>query len=146
MSALSTILGRAGVETLAVLDAQIDVPVLTGVPQAQGDILVMPSGSRRRATTPIPRAGVLVVRSEAGSNTHSLHSWDGPTCYYDAFDGGLVVGLLTVPDGATAYLVHTEEHGANAVGPCTYTVRRQREQGDRPADRWDPDDIRFVCD
>lgn len=159
MTALSTILGRAGVETLAVLDARIDVPVLTGVPQAQGDILVMPSGSRRRATTPIPREGVLVVRSAAGSNTHSLHSWDGPSCCYDAFDGGgTIVGLLTVPDGATAYLVHTEEHGANAFGPGTYTVRRQRERSDHSVERRDVADgprplvlsagrgVRFVCD
>lgn len=146
MTALSTILGRAGVEALAVLDAQIDVPALAGVPQAQGDLLVLPSAAPRRATTPIPRAGVLVVRSESGGNTHSLHSWDGPGCFFDPADG-LVVGLLTVPDGATAYLVHTEEHGANAFGPGTYTIRRQREQGNRRPDAGHMDDgTRLVAD
>lgn len=88
-----------------------------------------------------PAAGTVVVRAESSSaNTHSLHSWDGPGCYYDArppVARGLVLGVLTVPPGATAYLVHTEEHGANGIGPGTYEIRRQREQAD---------EIRMVAD
>ena len=138
---LGAVLERAGVDTLGVLDAQIDVPVLTGLAQAQGDLLVLPRPDKPAASTPIPAAGVLVVRAESsGGNTHSLHSWEGPGCFYDerpAGGTGLVLGVLTVPDGATAYLVHTEEHGANAFGPGTYEIRRQREQAD---------EIRVVAD
>ncbi len=141
MTTLATVLDRAGIDALGVLDAQIDVPVLTGLAQAQGDLIVLPRPNKQAATTEIPAAGVLVVRAESsGGNTHSLLSLDGPGCFYDARDGGdtgLVLGVLTVPDGATAYMVHTEEHGANAFGPGTYEVRRQREQAD---------EIRMVAD
>lgn len=128
---LATILDHAGIDTLGVLDAQVDVPVLTGLAQAQGDLLVLPRPNKQAATTPIPTEGVVVVRAETSTgNTHSLHTLDGPVCYFDVRDPGparLVLGVLTVPDGATAYLVHTEEHGANAFGPGTYEIRRQRE-------------------
>lgn len=141
-STLGSILDRAGIDTLGVLDAQVDVPVLTGLAQAQGDLIILPRPMKQAATTPIPAAGALVVRAESsGGNTHSLHSFDGPGCYWDASadggDTGLMLGVLTVPDGATAYLVHTEEHGANAFGPGTYEIRRQREQAD---------EIRMVAD
>lgn len=141
MATLGNILDLAGVDTLGVLDAQVDVPVLTGLAQAQGDLIVLPRPNKRAATTPIPAAGVMVVRAESsGGNTHSLHSFDGPGSFYDtrdSGDSGLVLGVVTVPDGATAYMVHTEEHGANAFGPGTYEIRRQREQAD---------EIRMVAD
>lgn len=143
-STLGSILDRAGVDTLGVLDAQVDVPVLTGLAQAQGDLIILPRPHKQAATKEVPAAGALVVQAESsGGNTHSLHSWDGPSCYWDASGGegsgnsGLVLGTLTVPDNATAYLVHTEEHGANAFGPGTYEIRRQREQAD---------EIRLVAD
>ena len=127
---LGSILDRAGISPLGVLDTQIDVPILTGA-QRQGDVIVLPRPNRAPATTPSPAAGVQVVRAEASANTHSLMSWDGPGCFFDADtsggDSGLVLGTLTVPDGASAYLVHTEEHGANGIAPGTYELRRQRE-------------------
>lgn len=131
MQKLAAILDRAGVTDLGVLDAQIDVPVLTGA-QRQGDILILPRPNKAAATTPIPAAGVQVVRAEASSNTHTIHSWDGPGCFFDpdtrgGGDSGLVLGVLTVPAGATSYLVHSEEHGANGIGSGTYELRRQRE-------------------
>lgn len=130
MANLGQILDHAGVAALGVLDTQIEVPVLTGG-QRQGDLLILPRPNKTAATTSIPQAGVTVVRGETSSgNTHSLHSLDGVASYYDVRDpgpAGLVLGVLTVPDGATAYLVHTEEHGANAFGPGTYEIRRQRE-------------------
>ena len=130
MAKLADILNRAGIDTLSVLDAQVDVPILTAG-QRQGDLLILPRPNKAAATTPIPQAGVTVVRAETSTgNTHTLHSWDGPGSFLDVRDpgpAGLVLGVLTVPDGATAYLVHTEEHGANAVGPGTYEIRRQRE-------------------
>lgn len=128
---LGQILDRAGIGTLGVLDAQIDVPILASVVQRQGDVIVLPRPNKPAATTPIPAAGVVVVRAEtSAANTHTLHSWTGP-CFFDASPGGgdtgLVLGTLTVPDAASAYLVHTDEHGANGIGPGTYELRRQRE-------------------
>lgn len=135
---LVEILDRAGVDTLGVLDAQIDVPVISDLPQFQGDVSVWVRPKEKPATTPVPQSGAVVVRAEASSgNTHSLHTWDGPTCFWDERPDGVRLGVLTVPDGATAYLVHTEEHGANAFGPGTYVVHRQREQAD---------EIRMVAD
>jgi hypothetical protein len=126
---LRTVLDRAGVGTLGVLDSEIDVPILTGA-QRQGDVIVLNRPNRAPAATPIPASGVQVVRAEASSNTHTLHSWDG-SCFFDADptggETGLTLGTLTVPEGASAYLVHTEEHGANGIGPGTYELRRQRE-------------------
>lgn len=127
---LGSILDRAGIGTLGVLDTQIDIPILTGA-QRQGDVIVLPRPNKQAATSPVPAAGVQVVRAEASANTHSLMSWDGPGCFYDTDptggDSGLVLGTLTVPDGASAFLLHTEEHGANGIGPGTYEIRRQRE-------------------
>lgn len=129
---LGQILDRAGIGTLGVLDTEIDVPILAGVVQRQGDVLIVPRPNKARATTPIPATGIQVVRAETSTaNTHSLLSWDGQ-CFFDidrtgGGDTGLVLGVLTVPAGAAAYLVHTEEHGANGVGPGTYELRRQRE-------------------
>lgn len=136
---LETILNRAGLDVLSVLDAQVGVPVLAGLAQAQGDLIILPRPNTRAATTAIPQVGAMVVRAESsGGNTHSLHSWSGPACYYDSRSSeGLTLGVLTVPDGATVYLVHTEEHGANGFGPGTYEIRRQREQAD---------EIRMVAD
>ena len=129
MNNLGAILDRAGIGTLGVLDTEIEVPILTGA-QRQGDVLVLPRPNKPAATTPIPTAGVQVVRAEASANTHSLQSWDGQ-CFFDADptggDSGLTLGVLTVPAGASAYLLHTEEHGANGIGPGTYELRRQRE-------------------
>lgn len=128
MHTLGEILDRTDTSQIGVLDAQIAVPALAG-PQAQGDLLILPRSTSTPATTPIPAAGVEVVRSEAGGNTHSLHSLDGPASYWNPDLGGseLDLGVLTVPAGAAAYLVHTEEHGANAIAPGTYVIRRQRE-------------------
>lgn len=138
MTKLATILDRAGIDRLGVLDADITIPTLCGV-QAQGDLLILPRPNKAAATTPIPQTGVEVVRAEQGGNTHTLLSMDGPGCYWDAADtrSGVVLGTLTVPAGASAYLVHSEEHGANAVGAGTYEIRRQREQAD---------EIRMVAD
>ncbi|MGD9749704.1 MAG: hypothetical protein AB7W59_01795 [Acidimicrobiia bacterium] len=137
---LGDILDRAGVGTLGVLDSEIEVPILAGVVQRQGDVLVLPRPGKR-ASTAIPAAGVTVVRAETSTaNTHTLLSWDG-SCLFDVDrtggDSGLVLGVLTVPAGASAYLVHSEEHGANGIGPGSYELRRQREQAD---------EIRMVAD
>jgi len=124
MATLENVLNHAGVSAGGVLDTQIEVPILTG-PQRQGDVAWKSAPKAKPATTPIPTTGVQVVKSEASPNTHALHNWDG-VCFFDFRSGvGSTLGVLTVPDGASAYLVHTEEHGANGVGPGTYEFTGQ---------------------
>lgn len=103
-----------------------DIPVLAGL-QCQGDLAIIPTRPGLHATTiGVPPEGVPVVRGENGGHTHLLVGenilWSPST---DEFD----IGTVTVPVGAVGWLLHPE-HGANAFGPGTYRVRRQREQAD----------------
>lgn len=125
-------LALAGVTVPQHLAADAEVPVLTG-PQAQGDLLVVPAvppdGIRWE---PVAAAGVQVVHGEATGNTHWLHRGFGATgvrwARSDPSVGDqLVVGYLAVPAGESALLIHTDEHGANGIGPGRFAVRRKRE-------------------
>jgi len=107
------------------LVAQAEVPVLAGT-QRQGDLLIRPT--TMPATTPVPRSGVQLVVGEETGNTHWL---DGPGVCFDRRDGGRadpLLGVVTVPDGRVGYVTHTDEHGANAVAPGSYEIRRARVQ------------------
>jgi len=110
-----------GLEVPAHIDATDPIPVLTGL-QAQGDVYVIPTDPTTKAGAPIPTEGVVVVE---GVNRHVLA---GDGLWSDGGSGFGDVGTLTVPDGGTAYLFHSEEHGANGIGAGTYVLRRQREQ------------------
>lgn len=120
------------------LDAQISPPVVAGVPQAQGDLLVIPwpadAAPERRAASvaaaaPIPTPGIAVVRGQGG-NTHLLVDPDRAGVGWAPESGdGQTLGTLVVPPGAVAFLDHPE-HGRNATGPGVYVIRRQREQAD----------------
>lgn len=132
------LIDRHGVEIDPHLDREALVPVSCGL-QRQGDVIVIPAAivpPPSNAQTPVPRAGVAVVRGEAGGNTHLLLA-DGPVLYDPAPPASaLTLGVLTVGAGATAYLAHPE-HGYAGIGVGVYTVRRQREQAD---------EIRIVAD
>jgi hypothetical protein len=115
------------------LEGSAEIPVLHGL-QAQGDVLVLPAvlagfiGTGN--PTPVPPEGIEVVRGENGAHPHLLVA-DGPGVIWDskAIDGfGLGLGVLDVPEGSTAYLLHPE-HGANGIGAGIYSIRRQRELG-----------------
>jgi hypothetical protein len=72
---------------------------------------------------------VQIVRGEATGNTHWLHrGFDSPGVRWAAADDSLVLGRLSVPEGESALLIHTDEHGANGIGPGTYALHRKREQ------------------
>jgi hypothetical protein len=131
MATFETVLAVHSVAIPAHLAAQATVPVLRGL-QRQGDLLIVPAADE--ATTPVPQEGCPLVVGEATGNTHWLHG-AGPI-FFDREDGH-VVGTLTVPQGSVAYLVHTEEHGANGMGSGSYSIRRARE--------W-ADEIRLVAD
>ena len=126
MQTLHQLITRHGSDVLEHLDRQATIPV-TDAPQIQGDVSILPV-TRVAATTPVGPAGVAVVRGENGGNTHSLHG-DGPILF-DAFTGGgMILGILTVPAGSTAWLAHPE-HGYMGIAPGTYSIGRQREQAD----------------
>lgn len=119
--------------------AELIVPCLTG-PQRQGDVMIIPRpplGSAERKVMAIVDknmglvgpAGVAVVRGEATGNTHLLHAegvvrWSA----HDGQPGDVTLGILEVEEGAAAYLIHTDEHGANGIGPGTYVLHGKREQ------------------
>jgi hypothetical protein len=115
-------------EVLDYLDRDATLPVVS-VAACQGDVSIFRANGGE-AVTPVPAAGVPVVRGEAGGNTHSLHAI-GPV-FFDfapARSTGLAIGTLTVPEGSTAVLLHPE-HGGLVIEPGTYRVGRQREMAD----------------
>ncbi len=131
MHTYGSALALIGVTVPDHLEAAADVPVLSA-PQAQGDLLIVPAtGGPELHWSVLPDSGEQVVHGEATGNTHWLHRgfdspgvrWARPT---DGPDG-LVVGYVEVPEGQSALLVHTDEHGANGIGPGVYAIHRKRE-------------------
>lgn len=112
----------------------IEVPVLTG-PQRQGDVGVFPRpalGAAEPKGSLVPAEGVAVVVGEATRNMHLLQS-DGPVFWSPAVAqpaGSVLLGILDVPDGSTAWLIHTDEHGVNGIGPGCYRLTGKRTQLD----------------
>lgn len=132
MHTYGTALALAAVEIPGHLQADAEVPVLTG-PQAQGDLMVVPVDRVPAGLVPslVTAAGVQVVTGEATGNTHWLHAgFDSPGVAWTRVDRGLTIGYVTVPEGQTALLVHTDEHGANAIGAGVYAVHGKREMAD----------------
>jgi hypothetical protein len=127
MHTYASALALSGIDVPAHLTADAEIPVLTG-PQAQGDLLVVPVAAPQHATwTAIPAAGVQLIRGEQTGNTHWLHQgFDSPDVRWAPEADNLRVGHLLVPPGQSALLLHTDEHGANAIGPGTYAIHRKR--------------------
>jgi hypothetical protein len=123
-------------EVLAALAADADVPVITGEPLPQGDLLLIPAGGQvPPATVPVARDGAELVRGQGGH----VHLLLGAVLWAPGAPGAQTVGTVTVPDGETGYLAHGDgtpvsalsrdaEHAVVAFGPGTYVIRRQREQ------------------
>ncbi len=112
------------------LVADAEVPVLTGA-QAQGDLLVFRQGASPTLRWQIlPAEGRRLVEGEATGNTHWLHpGFESTGVLWADPDGGPPqrLGWLRVPPGQSALLIHTDEHGANGIGPGVYVVHRKRE-------------------
>jgi hypothetical protein len=129
MDTYGSALALIGAQVPAHLDAAAEIPVLSEV-QAQGDLLVVPvkPATGARQWEPVGADGVQVVRGEATGNTHWLHAgFDSPGVRWSPSAAELVCGYLKVPAGQSALLIHTDEHGANGIGPGTYAIRRKRE-------------------
>ena len=133
MHTYASALALAGVSVPEHLVADAEVPILTGV-QAQGDLLVFPAAvaiPRNLDWKPVTAAGVQVVHGEATGNTHWLHAgFDSPGVLWARVDEGVRIGYVTVPDDQSAQLIHTDEHGANGIGPGVYAINGKREQAD----------------
>ena len=123
------LLSTHGVDIPAHLEEQAAIPVLTGM-QMQGDVAIIPTKPGAKKGTPVPPVGVPVVRGESGGNTHLLVA-EGAVSWAPVVGNPMLLdlGVVTVPEGATAFLLHPE-HGANAMGAGHYVIRRQREQAD----------------
>ncbi len=134
MPTFATILDRAGITVPDETIAEIEVPVLTG-PQRQGDVGIFPRPAIGRAElgqmTIVSAEGVAVVRGEATGNTHLLMPEVGCDIYWQPIEsraGDVRLGVLHVPDGAVAWLTHSDEHGCNGIGSGTYLLHGKREQ------------------
>lgn len=113
-------INRYDVEIFDYLTRDAEVPTVDTA-GCQGDVSIL-RVTIGAASTPLPKAGAVVVRGENGGNTHSLHG-DG---FFDRAENGLTVGVLTVPEGGQAVMAHPE-HGFIAIAPGTYRIGRQRE-------------------
>lgn len=123
-------LAKVGVSVPDHLVADAEVPVLTG-PQAQGDLLIVPMASTRAVLAPVPDVGVQVVFGEATGNSHWLHAgFDSPGVEFARVADGQCIAVVRVPDGQSAQLIHTDEHGSNAMGPGLYGIHEKREMAD----------------
>lgn len=113
------------------LVADAEVPVLSG-PQAQGDLLIVPLESTTAVLEPVPDKGVQVVFGEATGNSHWLHrGFDSPGVVFARVAEGQRIGVLRVPEGQNAQLIHSDEHGSNGIGPGLYGIHEKREQADQ---------------
>ncbi|GLW51341.1 hypothetical protein Stsp02_70020 [Streptomyces sp. NBRC 14336] len=125
---LADVTALAGVDVLDHLDLEATIPVSAGL-QRQGDVGLIPVDLIGYEPTgpfePVPAAGIPLVSSEDGGNTHLLVA-DGPVTWAPNSENGPDVGCFTVHEGATAYVLHPE-HGAMGHAPGTYLVRRQVE-------------------
>lgn len=130
-----TALAKIGVTVPDHLAADMEVPILTGV-QFQGDIGIIPAsmdsfGAGGVKLEPVPDKGIQVIHGEATGNTHWLHKgFESPGVQWARVEHELVLAVVSVPEGQSAELIHTDEHGANAMGPGLYVLRGKRELAD----------------
>lgn len=122
---------KVGVTVPPHLEASAEVPILTG-PQAQGDLLIVPVAIPADVEMlPVPDEGVQVVFGEATGNSHYLHrGFDSPGVAYARLRAGQAIAVVHVPEGQSAQLIHTDEHGANGIGPGSYAIHEKRELRD----------------
>lgn len=114
------------------LIADAEVPILTGV-QAQGDLLIVPIKKTTARLKPLTDEGVQVVYGEATGNSHYLHKgFDSPGVRFARVeDSSQTIAVVEVPEGQSAQLIHTDEHGSNGIGAGLYAINEKREQADQ---------------
>lgn len=131
---LAELTARTGLDVLDHLEREMTIPVIAGI-QAQGDLLVIPHHLITNAVElfgtnwlPVSTTGRELLRSAAGGNPHTLVA-DPDTCWWTGqIRDNTGLGLGMVKATGIAYLIHPE-HGASALAPGQYVIRRQRERG-----------------
>jgi hypothetical protein len=154
MHTFTSALALIGVGVPGHLAADAEVPVLSTA-QAQGDLLIFPAELPPGPLwQDLPPSGVQLIHGEATGNTHWLHpGFDSrgvrwvPIRQYPGErppvddDAALALAYLDVPAGQSALLIHTDEHGANGIGPGRYAIHRKRQASPAKAARtqssWD---------
>lgn len=138
---LGQLIDAHGFDVLSHLDREAEIPVLGGL-QAQGDLLIIPLDAVRdparssiwdalddgahRKGTPVPAAGIPVIKAVSGGHEHRLFAGTPGTAFWaPSGRGGQDIGLLECT--APAFVAHPE-HAYTGIAPGTYLLRRQREQ------------------
>lgn len=138
---------RTGIDVFDYVERTLTIPV-SDQPQAQGDLLVIPSGllsaevsvgapppglwivggGMLPRTVDVESTGIELLPSAAGGNPHTLVADPGTCTWTTGVTDirGLALGI--VETRAAAYLIHPE-HGATGIAPGRYVIRRQREVG-----------------
>lgn len=135
------VLTRLDLEVPDNLVAELEVHITTWpTPTRQGDVGVFarsPLGAaEREGMIKVTPLGIAVVQGEAvtGSNSHILHVIDADQGVlwrtHNGQPGDVLLGILHVPEGAVAYLTHTDEHSTTGIGAGTWTLRAKREMAD----------------
>lgn len=138
MATYGQMLERAGVTIPPHLQAQVEIPVISDAPQAQGDVFIvpaamysMPKGMKFGEPVTVPAQGTSVVEAEsAGANRHDLFAAEGTVTVERCTTGSdenPVIMMVTVSDGSIATITHSDEHGCNSMGAGTYVITGKRE-------------------
>lgn len=92
---------------------------------AQGDVYLRREPITPREAEGVPATHIKVVEGDAARNAHILHG-EGSRWYPGVYKDQLTdYGVLVVPEGRYAYLVHTAEHGPLALGAGTWRLWAQ---------------------
>ncbi len=128
MTTLTDLTAATGRTVRPGLDMDDPLPVATGHPVAQGDVICLwrPDAEPSDAWAPVPAKGQVLV---AGLHDHVLYADAGarPVRWAPYHADELDVAVVDVPKGATAWLLHTDEHGGQGLGVGRWVVRRQQE-------------------
>jgi hypothetical protein len=126
---LGQLIDKYGFDVHDHLDRDLEIPVHSGL-QAQGDLFIIPVDpeDETRQGTAVPLDGIAVIEAVGGGHEHRLFAGTpGTALFSPASDRGQDIGLLQCSE--PAYIAHPE-HAYAGIAPGTYTLRRQREQGD----------------
>lgn len=129
MTTLADLTTATGRSVRTGLDMDDPLPVATGHPVAQGDVICLwrPAEGEGAAWAPVPARGQVLV---AGIHDHVLYADTGAGVRWAPHSADeLDVAVVDVPATATAWLLHTDEHGGQGLGAGRWVIRRQQELG-----------------
>ncbi len=125
MTTLTDLTSATGRTVRSGLTMDDPLPVAIGQPVAQGDVICLyrPDEKVTGEFASVPSRGVVLV---AGLHDHVLYA-DGGVTWAPHRTDELDVAVVDVAEGATAWLLHTDEHGGQGLGVGRWVIRRQQE-------------------